>query len=137
MVSPYNYTIGETDISSGAITHHTHGLHLTYMNHEEQIKLDITKLIDYPVILGITWLRQHNPSIQWPNNSVSIPNKITTPTLDNNQTTDVLYAQLLPTTNSNPPMDTITIPPEYCEFTDVFNKHQERFFSFFVRLPIF
>ena len=110
------------DISSGAITHHTHNLYLTYMNHKEYIKLDITKLIDYPIILGITWLRQHNPSIQWPNNSVLIPNKTIIPTPDKKQTICTLYSQLPPTSNSNSPIDTIMIPPEYSDFTDVFSK---------------
>ena len=39
--------------------------------HEEEITLDITKLGQYPIILGIPWLRHHNPNIKWSDHSIT------------------------------------------------------------------
>ena len=52
-------------ISSGAVTHQTSDLLLSTNSHHETISFDITKLGHYPVILGLPWLKRHNPSIDW------------------------------------------------------------------------
>lgn len=59
-------------ISTGHITHSTTELTLVIRNtdHEEQIMLDIAPLGRHQVILGIPWLKKHNPSIIWPSHSI-------------------------------------------------------------------
>ena len=57
-------------ISSGAITHHSAPVKLTISGHEETISLDITSLGHYPVILGLPWLSQHNPHVDWTRQSI-------------------------------------------------------------------
>ena len=57
-------------ISSGAITHHTAPVKLLISGHEETISLDITSLGHYPVILGLPWLSQHNPHVDWTRQSI-------------------------------------------------------------------
>ncbi|KAK4683622.1 hypothetical protein P7C73_g6616, partial [Tremellales sp. Uapishka_1] len=57
-------------ISSGAITHHTSPVKLSISGHEETISLDITSLGSYAVILGLPWLSQHNPNIDWAKPSI-------------------------------------------------------------------
>ena len=52
-------------ISSGAVTHQTADLQLSTNSHHENISFDITKLGHYPVILGLPWLKKHNPAIDW------------------------------------------------------------------------
>lgn len=55
--------------SSGMVTH-TVTVTLTIENHHEIVKLFVTKLGQYPLILGYSWLSRHNPSINWQTNSV-------------------------------------------------------------------
>ena len=52
-------------ISSSAVTHQTSDLLLSTNSHHETISFDITKLGHYPIILGLPWLKRHNPSIDW------------------------------------------------------------------------
>lgn len=48
------------DSSTGAITHYTK-VDLRIGHHSERIKLYVTKLARYNIILGHTWLHRHNP----------------------------------------------------------------------------
>jgi hypothetical protein len=47
------------------ITHHTEWINMVIGNHLEPICFDITGLGGYDVVLGIPWLRQHSPRIDW------------------------------------------------------------------------
>ena len=60
------FLIDGTPISSGDITHTTVPLQMNVnYNHSESILFDIVSLGSVPVILGLPWLRKHNPSIIW------------------------------------------------------------------------
>ena len=52
-------------VSSGKVTHNTSALSLTIGEHTEQITFDITQLGNYPIILSLSWLKKHCPSINW------------------------------------------------------------------------
>jgi Retroviral aspartyl protease len=56
-------------ISSGHITHHTSVI-LQAGPHLETIQFDVTCLGESPVILGIPWLRTHNPHLNWKRNTI-------------------------------------------------------------------
>jgi transposase InsO family protein len=43
----------------------TEKLPMTIQNHSENITFDVTPLGAYDIVLGIPWLRRHNPSINW------------------------------------------------------------------------
>lgn len=48
------------DSSAGALTHYAE-VDLLISHHSERIRLYVTKLARYDIILGHTWLRRHNP----------------------------------------------------------------------------
>ena len=58
------------DSTGGAITHEIE-LSILIDNHFEHTLFQVTKLSDYPLILGKAWLDRHNPSVNWPCNSLS------------------------------------------------------------------
>ena len=60
--------------SGGSITHEIE-LSIQIDNHSERTLFQVTKLSDYPLILGKAWLDQHNPSINWPYNLISFPSQ--------------------------------------------------------------
>lgn len=51
-------------IASGDVTHET-SVTLVTGGHAELISLDVCRLARYPIVLGVTWLRRHNPSVDW------------------------------------------------------------------------
>ena len=55
---------------SGMITHVVRG-QLSLDQHTETTFFFVTKLSGYEVILGIPWLRKHNPTIDWPLNQLT------------------------------------------------------------------
>ena len=52
---------------SGAITHEIE-LNLQLGDHLERALFQVTKLSDYPIILGKAWLNRHDPTIHWSSN---------------------------------------------------------------------
>ena len=58
--------------TGGFITHEIRNLQLTYGEHTEVISFLITKTPGTPVILGMPWLKKHNPHIDWVKKTVSL-----------------------------------------------------------------
>eukprot|EP00121_Abeoforma_whisleri_P016044 Awhi_evm3s14741 len=63
-------------LSDGSISNHgiemiTKPISLRIGGHSEKISFFVTKLDNYPLVLGIPWLQKHNPSINWSKMSVS------------------------------------------------------------------
>ena len=56
-------------IDSGDITH-VAKVGLDINGHREQVSAFVTKLGHYPLVLGIPWLRHHNPRIDWEKDTV-------------------------------------------------------------------
>jgi hypothetical protein len=56
--------------SSGSITHLAK-LRLDIANHHESVACFVTKLGHYPIILGVAWLRRHQPKVDWSLNTVT------------------------------------------------------------------
>jgi len=52
-------------IASDAITHETTFLELCIGKHTEKIVLNIISTPHHPIILGLPWLKAHNPIIDW------------------------------------------------------------------------
>jgi hypothetical protein len=52
------------EVASGPVTHDT-TVELTTNNHREMIKLHCITISNSPIILGLPWLKKHNPKIIW------------------------------------------------------------------------
>lgn len=57
-------TIDNSDVKSGLITHEVH-LRVFVGDHEEDLVFDVAAIGDDNLILGINWLRRHNPTVDW------------------------------------------------------------------------
>jgi hypothetical protein len=53
------------------ITHEVLSVPLQIQNHQEQLNLDAFGMATHDVILGLPWLRKHNPRINWKNRQLS------------------------------------------------------------------
>ena len=49
-------------------------VHIAVLGHKEQINFDVTPLGQYNVVLGIPWLRNHNPEINWRSGQIHFTN---------------------------------------------------------------
>jgi hypothetical protein len=71
LVSPVNLVIADGRTSSaGPITHYT-DLRLTIRGHTETLRFYVTILGRFQIILGKPWLNKHNPTVDWPNDSLT------------------------------------------------------------------
>jgi len=133
------HVIDGRPIVSGEITHNTIPLNLLITNHSEEITLDVTQLGTYPVILGIPWLKKHNPTILWKDHRILFKNKYCkknciSESMILEETDDKILALVAPqqyisatqlTTLSNEAETEINLsklPIEYSDFVDVFSK---------------
>ena len=57
-------------LSSGAVTEITEPLLLTMGEHTERIVFNVIRSPSYPIILGMTWLKHHNPIINWKDKTI-------------------------------------------------------------------
>jgi Retroviral aspartyl protease len=55
--------VDDCPLASGLITHEV-VMRLSVSSHAEHLPLAVVS-IGYPVILGLDWLRRHNPQIDW------------------------------------------------------------------------
>ena len=49
-------------------------VHMAVMGHNERINFNMTPLGQYDVVLGIPWLRNHNPVIDWKHKQIEFTN---------------------------------------------------------------
>lgn len=78
------------------------------------LRLLVTDIGSYPIVLGITWLQEHNPSISWETLSIHPPVS---------QTTNANLAMAI-TEGKSPKekTDAEIVPKEYHQYLDVFDK---------------
>ena len=62
-------TIDNSEICSGLITEEVH-LRVVLEEHVETVVFDVADIGDDNLILGVNWLRRHNPSIDWERSTV-------------------------------------------------------------------
>jgi hypothetical protein len=58
---------------SGSVTHETEPLEVEFKDHSSCVIFNIIKTPSSPVILGLSWLEQHNPSIDWKLRRMTFP----------------------------------------------------------------
>ena len=62
-------TVDGREVTGGPVTHNTE-IHLTINHHEEDIWLHCITIGNAPIILGLPWLKLHDPVIGWKNHTV-------------------------------------------------------------------
>lgn len=55
----------DREVLSRGVSEETITLPISVYGHPELIKFNILETGDYDIVLGILWLRKHNPSINW------------------------------------------------------------------------
>ena len=63
-------TVDGSPINSGPVKEEVN-LVMSIGEHEEAISLDKTKLGQYPIILGMPWLKKHDPIIKWSSHTIT------------------------------------------------------------------
>src|SRR4051794_1940565 len=138
-------------ISSGGVTKETVPLKVSLGDHQETITFNLIPAPKHPFILGLNWLKHHNPRIDWTNGTVLIQD--TTATLSEPQTTlinaqtykpakpnilevssiqfhrdikkaKMCYAVYAIPAPSQPSASMNSLPEKYKDFQDVFDKEQ-------------
>jgi hypothetical protein len=62
-------TMDGREIASGPVTHDA-TVELIINNHRETIKLHCITIGNCPIIVGLPWLKKHNPQINWKDGKV-------------------------------------------------------------------
>jgi len=62
-------TVDRSQVTGGPVTHDGQ-IHLTINRHEEDIRLHCITIMNAPIILGLPWLKLHDPVIGWKNHTV-------------------------------------------------------------------
>uniref|UniRef100_A0A8C5R7U4 Gypsy retrotransposon integrase-like protein 1 n=1 Tax=Leptobrachium leishanense TaxID=445787 RepID=A0A8C5R7U4_9ANUR len=105
-----------SSLSSGPITKESILIQMTIgVGHSEKIKFDVVDSPIFPIILGIPWLRLHDPAIQWSTGVVSLPSSYCQSNCNPSPTIGVM--ELDETT-----IPTTSLPEQYHDFLDVFDK---------------
>ena len=107
-------TIDGTPIRSGVVDLETVDLVLTSEHHSEVIRLDVTDIGDNEIVLGMPWLRHHNPQVDWRKLTLSMSRR-------------AVAAVSAP---KHPEPENQVVPSqlqeEYHDFLDVFNEKQAK-----------
>ena len=71
LCQPYTVTVVDGRVTSSDVITHFVCVLLVIDNHIETTDMFVTKLGHYPVILGIPWLRLHDPHVHWKANTLT------------------------------------------------------------------
>ena len=63
------FNVDRSRNSAGDVTHAVN-LTVDFLGHREELRTEVTNLGENSLILGYTWLKKHNPSIDWEKGSV-------------------------------------------------------------------
>lgn len=106
--------------SAGPMTHYV-AAEMDIGAHREQLDLKITRLGDYDLVLGLPWLRQHNPNIDWANKVVSFETEYCKKECLR-KAEEEEYQRIWAVTTEEPPTKEQLVPKKYHDFLDVFDK---------------
>jgi hypothetical protein len=70
-------------------------------SHQEVLTFYLIASPQHPIVLGLSWLETHNPTIDWCNHSISFPQRATSPDSMGTNSSLVAHFLHLVTTNSN------------------------------------
>ena len=63
------FNVDKSCNSAGDVTHAVN-ITVDFLGHREELRAEVTNLRKNSLILGYTWLKKHNPSIDWEKGSV-------------------------------------------------------------------
>lgn len=107
-----------------SISHRTTDLTLSLSsNHIEQISLFLFKATHTPLVLGYSWLKHHNPQIDWRKGRITGWSSQC-----HGQCLRSATASQMPTSQSSPDAspDLTTVPAEYHDLAQVFSKEKAK-----------
>ena len=100
---------------------------MTIGKHTERISLDIVDLPKYDVVLGMAWLHDHNPTIDWKTRTLEFP-LCSTDEAEDRSSSKVPIARAIWVRPVGRSIAEISqeqeIPPEYKEFKQLFEKRE-------------
>ena len=100
---------------------------MTIGKHTERISLDIVDLPKYDVVLGMAWLHDHNPTIDWKTRTLEFP-LCSTDEAEDRSSSKVPIAKAIWVRPVGRSIAEISqeqeIPPEYKEFKQLFDKRE-------------
>ena len=120
------------DKNQGWIREITRPLPFLIGKHHEELSLDIVAIPRYDIILGLPWLRKHNPSIDWKTHQVSLEGCTCQVALDLQDPVeiDTIDIKELKEIQSMNPTPTVCVtegpglPQEYNEFEKLFSEEE-------------
>jgi len=115
-------------VSSGEMTHETVPLRCTMGAHQEYLSFLVTALGPHDVVLGLPWLRLHQPTFQWATDTLRFDSQyclgrcLDTPAFTHSTDTigDEGEPRVAATIDQKDP--THLVPRQYHDFLDVFSK---------------
>lgn len=124
---PYPVTMADgspIDNGDGWIRREIRNVELTIDRHREQVTLDVAP-IKYDVVLGMTWLAQHNPRIDWIHKGLEFPN-CSHGTTGDGSSPKVPFRKAIwvrPRGRMLAGLD-VALPSEYQDFEDLFRERE-------------
>jgi len=144
-------TVDGTEVTGGPVTYDVQ-VHLTINHHEEDIRLHCITIGNAPIILGLPWLKFHDPVIGWKNHTVKfhsdhcaekcLPSSPSMNTVPEEKATKQYYRKtpenweigkmdpwevcqtIINKIKENSKTSENPIPPEYHKFLEVFTKKE-------------
>ncbi|KAI0996356.1 hypothetical protein K3495_g11824 [Podosphaera aphanis] len=141
LLHPRTFRVVDGRKSSAGLVTCTVSCKLVIGKHRESAKIFVTRLGQYPVILGYGWLKKHNPAINWQENLVKFNSAPCTKKCNNQlnpeRNTIVQVKGLSPTSNQNTQLKSsqdsniqaISPPPEIFSQLPDWLQHQTSGFS--------
>ena len=115
-----------TNLSSGPIVNHTEPVEIiTQEGHHETLQFNLIDAPQFQLILGLPWLTEHNPYIDWSARTITYNSDFCKENCfrTEKEKTEVSQANYLSEGGMSVcAIHTVEIPHEYAEFSDVFNE---------------
>ena len=112
-------------LSSGAVTEATIPLVLQIGAHQEELTFYLIATPRHPIVLGLSWLETHNPTVDWCNRSITFPVR-PIPTRSRHSLDSVAVESGLVATlavvSGNVTVPVTNLPIRYSDFSDIFEK---------------
>jgi hypothetical protein len=127
--NPYRLTMADgspTEHGDGWVRTELKKVELRIETHTEEISLDITA-IKYDIVLGISWLEKHNPTINWKTRTLEFPNCSHGTETGDRSSPKVPFARAIwvrPVGRMLAGTSIEELPPEYKDFEKLFTEKE-------------
>ena len=127
--NPYRLTMADgspTKDEDGWVREELRQVELNIHGHQEEITLDVTT-IKYDMILGMKWLEEHNPHINWKKRTITFPNCSHGTKMEDRSSSTVPFAKAIwvrPRGRVLAGLSIEELPGEYKEFKHLFEEKE-------------